>query len=381
MHVAHALRRALPACALAFVVTATPAIAFEPSVLVFDGGPGDAVSLTDIAGRGEVLAVTSTITNGPARYIVMNRSDDGGATWEPNFIASAYGLREPQVTNCAGHAVAIYRTDQDQPATQWGIQTLGVDLDTGSPSFTDLQGPGVFRIPDVACLANEELVSAMFKKSDGTWRVRVQTSNISGAPLSAQSFSLGTGTPSKGLAIATSSSRVYVAWFDGTKLKLRRFSIGGTASHTLTSLGTTTIATLQYGLYPEIGADGDRVVLAYMDRADLKARRSTNKGASFGGATTIRDEAFPGEIGAYPVNVAVRGSKVAIGALEISEGSRKGLGYRSTNGGSSYSKVTTRNSGNILAGLVRIGSTDRYAEAYDYRFSDPEFEDIRFRRQ
>ena len=162
-----------------------------------------------------------------------------GATWSPVTVSSAYAVREPQATICAGHAV------DDLPVRR------------GPPS-----------------------------DADGSW--------------SPVAVDLGSGTPGRGLSIATSSSRVYVAWFDGNRLKLRRFSIGSSSSHHLTSLGTSTLATLHSGIGPQIGADGDAVILAYLDMASLKVRRSTDKGASFGSARTLRLEGYPGEIGAFP---------------------------------------------------------------------------------
>ncbi len=119
-----------------------------------------------------------------------------------------------------------------------------------------------------------------------------------------------------------------------------------------------------------------------MHKADLKARRSTNSGASFGSAWTLRNEPFPSEIGAFPVTVAVKGSKVAIGAVElggIETLTGKGLGYRSTNGGTSYTRVSTHGSGRTAATIVEVGSTHKCAEAWDQSITDGT--EIRFRRQ
>ena len=97
---------------------------------------------------------------------------------------------------------------------------------------------------------------------------------------------------------------------------------------------------------------------------------------SFGSAQTLRNEPFPSEIGALPTTVAVHGSRVAIGALEIGgiDGPvGKGLGYRSTNSGSSYSHVSTRSQGKLVAGLLTVGGVYKYAEAWDQSISQPDY--------
>ena len=155
----------------------------------------------------------------------------------------------------------------------------------------------------------------------------------------------------------------------------------GAATIRCTRSGTSTIATLKYGTTPKIGADGDRVILAYMDKADLKVRRSTDKGVSFGSAKTLVNEPFPSEVGAAPTTVAVKGSKVAIGVVEVNEMSGRGMGYLSTNGGSSYTKQSTHAGGTTVAGLVKVGGSYQYAEAWDQQFSQPNLEQVRHRHQ
>ncbi len=375
----HSLRRALPVCAVALLLTATPALAFEPSVLVLEADPGSQQEVTDLGARGGALATSISQVAGQ-QEVSLAWSTDQGASW-PSVPQMGRPTREPQVTVCAGHAAMTFRASYAPGA--WVIESYAAPLDGGSGTSQAWSAAGSVRTPDIACIANDEFVVAWFQDSGSGYQVRVRT----GEPqtgISGQSFNLGSGTVSRGLAIATSATRVYVAWFQGRDLKLRRFSIGTTGSHSLTSLGTTTIASLRYGYTPRIGADGDRVILAYMDRADLKVRRSGNRGTSFGSAQTLRDEPFPSEIGAYPTTVAVKGSRVAIGAVEIGGIEAlvgKGLGYLSTNGGSSYTKVSMHSGGRTVAGLVKIGSGYRYAEAWDQSISQPDPQSVRYRRQ
>jgi len=381
MPLLHALRRALPVAALALAMTAAPGLTWAPSVVVHPGAPGEVMALTDLATHGNDLAASATLTIGSTPKVLLNVSNDGGATWQPYTTGSAFAVREPRVTICAGQAVMIYRFDVDDPPTQWVVESQTTDLTTNvSTSETWMQN-GVYRTPDVACVANDHMVGAMFRKMSGSWHVHVMSEGMDGSGPHHPN-DLGSGTPGRGLSIASSSSRVYVTWFEGSKLKLRRYAISSSSDHHLTSLGTSTVATLSKGSSPRIGADGDTVILAYMDKASLKVRRSTNQGGSFGPARTLRSEGYPGESGAYPNNVTVKGSKVAIGGVEINQSSPKGLGYLSTDGGTSYAKVSQHSTGNLVAGMVRVTGHDKYVELWDQSFfsnTDPEV--IQYRRQ
>jgi hypothetical protein len=382
MPITGALRWALPTCVLAVALTAAPTLAFQPTVQVIGNDPDVDMTVTDLSGRGGNLALSYQNDWTTHHFVGIAWSSDQGEAWSNLFIdpePGAIAVRESQVTVCGPFAVFVYTLSDG--GTDRTIQTNASPFDGGSSNVKTWTSSGVARKPDIACVAGAEVVSAWFEKHGDSYHVRVRTRRPADVVTSAQSFDLGVGTVNRGLAVATSSNRVYVAWFQGKDLKLRRFSIGTGSGHDLTSLGTSTIATLQYGYYPQIGADGTKVILAYMDKAALKVRRSTDRGGSFGSAKTLRPEPFPSEIGAYPTTVAIKGSRVVIGAVEISEGGGKGLGYLSTDGGSSYSKVSSHSSGRIVAALVNVGGSYKYAEAWDQSISDPDPEIIQFRRQ
>jgi hypothetical protein len=195
---------------------------------------------------------------------------------------------------------------------------------------------------------------------------------------------LGDGSPSRGLSVAATSDRVYVAWFQGTRLKLRRFRIGAAPNHTLTSLGTTSLGTIPSGTSPQVGASGSKVIVAYTQGADLKVRRSTNRGVSFGAARTLKDLPGASEIGALATTVVMKGDLAAIGSVEaggIETLTGRGVGYKSTNGGVTWSRVSTHSGGWLLASLVRPGSSYRWAEVWDRSLSQPSPDVVRFRRQ
>jgi hypothetical protein len=377
MDLSSLVRRALPLGLMAVAVTSVPGGAFEPSVPVYTGSPGEILKVTDLGWQGDDQAVTIDELDGGDRKVTLRWSGDGGATWQGDGYGDA--TRESQVTLCHAQAVMAF-AHRVGSGPDWRIETYGRDVDGPSGSGNAFTTSGVSRKPDIACARDHDIVVAWFQKHGSAYHVHLGTRGP-GEDLHPQGFDLGTGSVSRGLAIATSSSRVYVTWFQGNALKLRRYSIGSAPNYSLHALGTSTIATLRYGNSAKLGADGDRVILAYMDKADLKVRRSTDRGVSFGSARTLVDEPFPSEVGAAPMTVAVKGSRVAIGVVEVNEMSGRGMGFLSANGGSSYAQQSTHTGGTTGAGLVKVNGSYQYAEAWDQQFSQPNPETVRHRHQ
>ncbi|MET0772590.1 MAG: hypothetical protein ABWZ82_05865, partial [Candidatus Limnocylindrales bacterium] len=286
------LRMALPAALVSVAIATGPVAAFQPSVEVVDfTGTEWTGHTTDLAQRGDRLVATWDLELGwPS--VGIRWSDDAGLSWDTGDTITS-GMTphvESQAAVCAGRAIAAYAVVFDDATRYIGTYAKTFAL----PPFENTRAwstTGVIaRRPDVACIANSELAVAWFERLDeGGYKVVLETGGPSAPDPSDERFSLGRGSPSRGLSVAATSDRVYVAWFHGTTLKVRRFRIGSGTAHALTSLGTTTVGTFQGGTTPRIGADGTTLVLAYTHGADLTVRRSTNRGISFGTATTIRN--------------------------------------------------------------------------------------------
>jgi hypothetical protein len=380
------LRTAIAAAIASLVIAASPAAAFQPSVEIIDFPPSWTGRIADAAGRAGTQAITMDVKGGDGdRVVLIAWSTDGGATWPGSqtieTITDAPHL-ESQAAVCAGRAIAVYAVAVN-PSTRI-IRGTAMNLAFPSMGQRDWTSSGVGRKPDAACIANRELAVAWFQKSGSDYKVRLRTGVPVGDDLSPQSFDLGVGTPGRGLSVATTTDRVYVTWFQGGRLKLRRFRIGSGPNHTLTSLGTTSLGTIPGGTNPQVGAAGSRVVVAYTQGADLKVRRSTNRGVSFGTARTLRNLPGASEVGALATTLTMKGDLVALGSVEvggIETLTGKGVGYKSTNGGATWSKVSSHSGGWLLATLTRPGSSYRWAEVWDRSLSQPSPDKVRFRRQ
>lgn len=385
MTLLRSLRTAVPAALAAAALATSPAMAFQPSVEVVDIPSTTTGRITDLADRGSVLALTADLTVGGQRRAALYWSADRGATWGSESITHASShVLESAVTVCGGHAVAIYAVAVDSGTRLIRSAYKGTTVPTGGSRSWTPSGT-VARRPDAACVSGLELALAWFEKTSSGHRVVLETGSWSGFDdTSPQRFTLGAGTPGRGLSIAATADRVYVAWFSGSTLKVRRYRIGTTPARTLTYLGTRTVGTIRGGTTPRIGADGSRVILAYTQGADLKVRRSTNKGVSFASAKTLRNLPDASEVGSLATSVRVKGSLVAIGTIDVGGIDTlygDGRGYRSTNGGSSYTRLSTHAGGRVLAAVVKVGSGFRYAEVWDHSLEGASPGEVRFRRK
>jgi hypothetical protein len=362
-------------------------MALQPSVEVTDlSGPSWTGRITDVASRGSNVAVTMDLRFGGQRIVGLYWSTDGGATsgWAGDTVLfGSASYLESQAAVCRGRAVAAYAVGIS--ATKRAILSHSNDLSGAIEGDREWTGPGVIaRRPDVACIANTELAIAWFQKHSSGYKVVLETGVVTGDDMSPEHFGLGKGTPGRGLSVATTADRVYVTWFDGNTLKLRRFRVGTTSAHTLTSLGTTTLGTIPGGTSPTIGADGSRVVLAYTLGADLKVRRSTDRGVSFRPAITVRNLPDASEVGALATSVTVKGKLVALGTIDVGgleTLTGTGRGYKSTDGGATFTRLTTHPGGRVLATVVKPGSSYRWAEVWDQSLDQPGPGLVRFRRQ
>jgi hypothetical protein len=380
------LRAALPAALIVSALAATPAMAFRPSVEIIDFPGSWTGRIADAAGRGATQVVSMDVKGGDGdRVVMVSWSTDGGATWPGSQTIETITDKphvESQAAVCAGRAVAVYAVVLDSSTRI--IRGSAFDIAFPIIGQRDWTSSGIARKPDAACIANSELAVAWFQKSGSDHKVRLRTGVPVGDDLSPQSFTLGVGSPGRGLSVAATADRVYVAWFQGSRLKLRRFRISAGPNHTLTSLGTTSLGTVSGGTSPQVGASGSKVIVAYTQGADLKVRRSTNRGVSFGTARTLKDLPGASEVGALATTVAMKGDLVALGSVEaggIETLTGKGVGYKSTNGGSTWTRVSTHSGGWLLATLTRPGSSYRWAEVWDRSLSQPSPDKVRFRRQ
>lgn len=393
MHPNRTARWALPVALLASVAVTTPVLAdFGPTITVRTTPAGTDLDVTDYAWDNGTIALTWDEEQPTGRRVRLGWSTDRGATWQQIRVDDR-ASRESQAAACAGWVWAIDRLHPTgAPAHEWLVALTGRSTSSSELHQAVLTLNGEARTPDLACVGTRRLAAAWFQKSGDTWRVKVRSRGVilqqKGDDPDEQSFDLGTGDLYGGLAIAATKDMVYVAWFRGDTLKVRRFTVGAGPEYLLSGLETVNVATLPFAGGVEMGAQGSRVVLAYEQQSDVKVRISTTLGSAFGSARTIRNNSDKGFVSAQPTTVAVKGERLVVGVAEYAGDiglSGAGFGYLSTNGGASWTRKPSHSRGVVVAGLVKVGTGYRYAEAWDQSIYDdgdsPSVERLRFRRE
>jgi hypothetical protein len=366
--------------------------AWDPAQVLRSVPGGTLLSVQDMAALGSKVVVGWQEEDGQPRSLVR-WTTDAGANWSSETALDTRARRELKVDTCAGRAWATSALhDPGARAGEWLIVIDGLEMDGPGEesSLASVNGQG--RKPDIACAGNKRLAVAWFRKVRSGHRVKLFSRGaaqpIEDAPPEI-ARDLGRGSLRKGISVAATADRVYVAFFRGERLDIHRFAIGPAPEHSITPLSTSTLGPLPYAANPVIAASGARVVLAYTNRADLVARVSTDRGATWGRQRTLRDEPFPSEMGAFPTNVDVRGRRVLVSGVEVAgleTPSGKGFLYGSRNGGGRWSLMAGSSKGGakVVGALMAPGGTTKMVQAWDGSLvleagSDPQ--KLRFRRQ
>lgn len=367
--------------------------AWTAPVVLRTAASGVPLDVGDIAGAGNGVVV-GWKENPPAaaENVRMRWSTDRGVNWWSTLRLDARPQREIQVDACSGTAWAVSGLQIDTSPNTWAVALDGHEM-AGLPRETSiLTTAGIARKPDIACAGARRLAIAWFQSSSSGYRVKLFSRGVVldllGENPPEVRRDLGPGALKKGLAIAATATRIHVAWFAGNDLKLKRYDLGAAPRYRLTEHPTQTIATgLTYGLTPKLGVAGDRVLLAYTNRASLVVRTSTNGGASWSGPRTLVPEPFPSEVIAVATNADVTGSRMLVSGYEFAgdPGGVSGAGFllHSADAGGTWGTAPGSEApgGKAVGAFVGSGTTSRMVESWDETIDDPPVEHIRFHRQ
>jgi len=170
-------------------------------------------------------------------------------------------------------------------------------------------------------------------------------------------------------------------------MKFRRWDIGPGPDHDLQGAPVAPLPDAPAGFAPKIGVSGDRLVLAYTDEADLRARVSSNAAVSWGPEETIVDMAFPSEEAAVATSADVTGANIIVAATSVGgifeEFNGEGYVERSTNDGEDWNRVpgSTKQDGSAVAAYRGTGASPLIVEAWDKWIVDPATHRLRFQRE
>ncbi|MFN8619742.1 MAG: hypothetical protein U0869_03200 [Chloroflexota bacterium] len=314
--------------------------------------------LTDLWGLGTQILATFDVHGAPSVEAgVIGRQDET----KPFSLATVEGanLREAQ---CPGHIAAAW----DQPA--------GVDRDlavaTEAGQLKVHQDGTSFTRPDVACLGSDHQAVTVLITSGTDTQVFVfpwdgSTSSIG------LGYALGPARATSSPVVAETSTGFVVAWLDGAKLRLQRWS--ASAPPVQIAMGSKAVLASGPGLAnPQIAAAGKQVIVTWEQGHSVMARVSTDGGATFKPRQTLL-AGFAAKA-AHGTNADALGRTLLASVTQVSGGTTAtGWLLRSTNAGRTWSKVagSTRRGGFVLGALGGKASSPTLILAWDRRVTAP----------
>lgn len=276
------------------------------------------VSLQDAEFERENVAVVWQEPGESGQVVWVRTSTGAGTVFAPRELV-ARRARQASVDICGSSMFVAYAEDRRDGTNpnRWLIElaTRGVSF-TGFAYAGVSFGTGLARFPDVAC-AQRRLFVAWVERIGGDDRVRLAHALRSDLAFGA-AIDLGLAPDPVDFSppvVAAAGRFGYVAWQSGNAIRFRRWRTGIAPPYAPTAFAALTVgpgSSAKPAQHPIIGAEGDKVVVAWTRCADLFARVSIDRGASWGPIRKLADHPCPGEIGAYPNNVDIFGGSIAI---------------------------------------------------------------------
>lgn len=375
--------------------------AFSSPQVINQAGDYRVPQVGDIAGAGKRVAVTWTENwsgphGGDKPNVMVRASDDRGATWTGILYIEPDEADEPSVAICGRHLFVAYAVDlRSGPYPKWwAIILYHRDLVSNDEWSEQISGinPTRARFPDVACGGDRVWVSWDDVGDDGKRHAFLTHSKV-GPPGSlsfATAIDLGRTRPSDGFysgpSVAAVKGRGYVAWGaprwgGGSRVRFKRFVVGAGPAFAVTAKSAQTLhSAYRLDHQPELAAHGTRVAVTYPVSGgtwDSVVRVSSDRGVSFKSPVWLRN---PGDLGGFPMSIAVRGSRIVVIVSEWYEGAAGNARFVSGNGGASFTRTwMNKDKGFRVAAFVTEAKKPKLVEAWDGLWYN--VRNLRFRRE
>jgi hypothetical protein len=321
-------------------------------------------------GVGPVVALGWREAANPGQ-LYMTFSTDGGKTYRRTngafrrFAVLGEGNRGISVDVCAGRvwasSVLPYpgdrASDRDVLLSSRGVRGGGA----GQAFVTSANVDRIVRSTSIACIGNRLLAIAWVETSGGVNRAKLMIRSLEPLGQTAavrRVLPLGAAVPSGGISVDASNGAVHVAWTtDGDKnLSYKRFVIRSGDDPNVVKKPTKRLARGDIR-WPQIGMRGQRIVLAYTDAGKVKARLSTDGGASFAAADTlVNTGGLRRPSRAYSADIA--GQRVVVEAVARKAGGQTPQRIQSRNGGQAWDARPFGNVGARVGALRKTTGDD-----------------------
>lgn len=324
----------------------------------------------DIEARPGVVAL-GWREGGQPDQLYLGLSRDGGAS----FLKGSGRLRKFPLVGLAGRGLSLAVCGRRDVRSAWAVTALRARNDRAGDSDVLLTRRGLarpardasqlfittptakrqVRDADVACVGDHHLAIAWLEKKDGRVRARLAIRRLrrTGQSRPVRAYNLGPALMRGGIAVAATPDAVHVAWtkHDRQHLRYERFEV-------LDRRASRFERGLARGLAwrdverPVLTARGRKVIAAYSDAGDLKAKWSDDAGASFGSAERLA--AGSSRSPSRARSITLSGKRIVIEAIDRTSGTRVPTRLESRDLGASWNRLVFGNDGVRLAALEKI---------------------------
>jgi hypothetical protein len=362
--------RALLIAALAAVIL-TPAAFAGDAIIVRTGQAGAELGVQDLSVRGGVVAAweEEMASGAEGGFATADSAGNPFVEW-----MAVRGFERLRVDACPA---PLYRVAA-------GTDVVGDDrrmflVANRTQRYIEEDGTDYLRV-DVTCVDADLVVLAVVVRKNGATRLIIWTFKPDLTDGAKFGFDLGRANPGSTPAIVASDGWVHVAWIDGSKLKLKRFTVGASPGFKLTAKPTTVIETRPGQWAPQLGVDGKRVILAWERGGSIVARVSTDRGASFGSRKVLfKGDPASGKV-ALLGSADARGKALVVAGSIASEGiSLRSRALASVDGGRTWVRASGPDftQGEIRAALDGPRAKPTLFVAWDERLGGLETQVIR----
>ncbi len=294
-------------------------------------------------------------------------SADRGDTFAARRSLRGAGLEatDPRLATCGDFlwAASVWRSGD--------IAEIGIDWFAPGSAQSGRFTIGLGHSPDIACFGD---VLGVTYSRDERLRLAIFEGPCANACVPASDQDLGTA-PEFELATIAATDRGFVVARQANGILVHRFIVTDDGGG-LDVSRKPAIEIGQEGWFPQVAADGTRVVVAYQRLGQTHLRISDNRGKSFGPRIIVSRfcrNCFEGS--SSPTSVDVRGSWILV---EVVRGmgvppAIEMQGFFSINTGQSWTKLDTHTGGHQHGVLV----DGEVAEAWDkHLYADPVYGDV-----
>jgi len=319
------------------------------------------------------------------RRVGLRTSMNSGASFASSIYLS--DSINPEVDICDSTNVDLAWQHEIAPDV-WNVQYTSMALG-GSSFVTHPVGGGLYsqHDPDVACYANSAAVAWYESVSEGVDNMYVaygsRTTGTFATPiyLGQNDNTLYFGS----LAVGAADGYTYAAFAKGDgDLRLRRSTVTGGASPTVSLIGTQVIANGTHNNQAsnaKIAAEGSKVVVVWQRCQGIFGRVSNDHGATWGPVRTLFDEfnSCDADAAAGVDSVATRDGRIAVSfGIASAFGGGENRLIRSSNDFASITDDVLSSSFHQteIVGFVTVSGNRKLADAFKKGFDS-----LRYKRQ